>query len=277
MRRFQSACLLGSLLLTPLQPARANLVICAYLQNELYVAADSCVVTNAAGQTTHAPRVFKLGDSACASLTGFSGPTFKNKKSGKIKHVLFTSDLEQICLSAGEGNSPLQGRILEVVTHFGERYRDCLITLMKPDEVMVQESRGIGTRIAVLGFDPANDRFFGNSYRFSLTNRTVVEPLFQRDATNKLGGLSFQGDTKFLGALLSGDPKLVKLPSDDFRKTLGDLYSGNPVSQERVIDCVLEMFRLNNKYAVAMGYETEPCDEPYSVYRITRDQFVQVR
>ena len=92
MRRFQSACLLGSLLLTPLQPARANLVICAYLQNELYVAADSCVVTNAAGQTTHAPRVFKLGDSACASLTGFSGPTFKNKKTGQ---ELFIEDISE--------------------------------------------------------------------------------------------------------------------------------------------------------------------------------------
>jgi hypothetical protein len=265
-------CLLGIAI-----PARANLVICAYLQNQLFVAADSCVVTNAAGGTTHAPRVFRLGDSACASLTGFGGPSFKNKKNGQIKHVLFTTDLEQVCQSADEGNAPLPKKIQKVVTHFGERYRDCLITLMKPDEVMLQETRGIGTRIAVAGFDPANNRFFGNSYRFSLTNRTAVEPLFEKDATNKLGGLSFQGDTKFLGALLSGEPRLTRLPSDDFRKTLADLYSGAPVSEERVIGCVLEMFRLNNQYAAAMGYETEPCNEPYSVFRITRDQFVQVR
>ena len=277
MRRLLLACLFGSLSLAAAQPARANLVICAYLRNELYVAADSVVVTNASGQSTHAPRVFKLGDTTCASLTGFSGPSFKNKKTGKITHMLFTTDLEQICRGAGEGNAPLRSKILKVVTHFGERYRDGLITLMKPDEVMLQEERGIGTRIAVAGFDADNDRFFGNSYRFSQTNRTVVEPLFVVDATNRLGGLSFQGDTKFLSALLSGEPKLAKLPSEDFRKTLADLYAGEPVSQERVIDCVLEMFRLNNKYAVALGYESEVCEEPYSVFRITRDEFSQER
>jgi hypothetical protein len=256
--------------------AMANLVICVYCNKALYVAGDACQATNAAGETVRLPRICRLGDTGCASITGFSGPTFKIKKSAKPLHVLFPVELEDMCRIASRGNAPIRDEVLRVAMHFGERYHDCLLNVMKPDEVAEQEAKGIGTRVAFLGYDLSREEFFGTSYRFSLTNRTALEPVFEQDPAHTPGSVSFQGETKFLGALLSGEANLPTPPPAEFTQTVKDIYAGAPVSEERVTACLLEMFRLHNQYSAALGYAAETCQEPYSIFRINRQQCLRV-
>ena len=204
---------------------------------------DSLSLPGAAGDTFRSPRIFKVANNCCVSFSGYNGPTLKSAKTGKESRILFPAELEEICGDVRSATGPLQDKI------------DRILDRVKSEGATNQDVGDAGVRIAFMGFDGSKQAFFGSSYRFSGTNRTVLETVFERNATNNQGSLSFQGETKFLGALISGEQKPAQLPSENFRKTVADIYTEAPIPEQRLTDCMLEMFRLQKSHSASLGYD----------------------
>jgi hypothetical protein len=254
--------------------ARADLVICVHGPDNLFVAGDALVTST--GADTASRRIFKLEDACCVTITGFVDPVAMDTKTGKAATVRFPVELERICEETRRLDEPLADKISQTVTRFGERYHDCLGHRTKLKKTPAPDSGEIKTRISFLGYDSVLKKFFGRSYRFSETNRTVLESVFESNGTNDSSGLSFVGGTGFPRALLSGDQPVAQLGSEDFRDTVKDLYSGAPVTDGRIIKCLLEMFHLQKENSARLGYDRGTIEEPYTIYKISREEIVQV-
>jgi hypothetical protein len=272
-RRFLR-CALLFLFLCP--AARADLVICVHRQDDLFIASDALLVPNGSEDPLRSRRIFKLEDACCVTITGFVDPVLMDTKTGKPSTIFFPVELEKICDDARVLDEPLQEKIKTTVAHFGERYHDCLQHRAKPKKGAASNTGEIKTRISFLGYDSALKKFFGCSYRFSETNRTVLETVFDSNPTNNAGGLSFVGDTGFARALLSADPKLTPLASDEFRDTVKDLYGGAPVTDGRILKCLLELFQLQKQNAARLGFDQGRIGEPCTIYKITREEIEQM-
>jgi hypothetical protein len=266
----------GLVLLFLCSCARADLVICVHRQDNLFVAGDTLSTSAGTDVSSSGRRIFKLEDACCVTITGFIEPLLKDTKSGKAATIFFPGELEQICEETRRLDEPLADKISQTVTRFGERYHDCLQHRAKSKKAPAPDAGEIKTRITFLGYDSASKKFFGRAYRFSETNRTVLESVFESNGTNDPAGLSFVGETGFPRALLAGEQRVAQLPSDDFRDAIKDLYSGAPVTDGRIIKCLLEMFRLQKENSARLGYDRGTIGEPYTIYKITREEIVQV-
>jgi len=271
-RRLFASCILSFFLCRSLT---AGLVICVYHNHEMYVGSDSLSLPGAAGDAFRSRSIFKVADTCCVTYSGYYGPTLKSAKTGKESRILFPAELEEICGDVRPAPGPLQGKIDRILALFGERYHEFL-DRMKSEGATNGDVGGAAVRIAFMGFDGSKQAFFGASYRFSGTNRTVLETVFERNSTNNLGSLSFQGETRFLGALMSGEKKVAQLPSENFRKTVADIYTEVPIPEQRLTDCMLEIFRLQKSYSASLGYDEGSIEEPYTLCKITTNGIVLV-
>jgi hypothetical protein len=268
---------LWSLVVFPCCNVRGNLAISLFQQDELYFGADSPAPIDLPRAPNPGARVFKVSDTCCVAITGFEGPVIRKPKRGEPVAVSFPADLADLCEQSRRQYLPVMSIIQNVATHFGERYRDCLVNVMEPAGMATTESDALATRLQFAGYDVERQEFFGISYRFAGPSRAVRESVFTRSATNRLGSLSFQGDTAFAADLVADNEKVAQLASPRLRQSLIDLYKGTPMKLEEATECFLELFRLQQEHAGPMGYSGSPVREPFVIYRITRDGVVRVR
>jgi hypothetical protein len=265
------------LFLWPGPSLRANLLICVQRDRALYVAGDTMALKPANAASVRSTRIFQLDEVCCVSITGFAGPVLMDTNKGYASALYFPVELGRLCSEENDTGERLPTKINRIITRFGARYHDALRNQAPSAEPTAPGVEGIGVRISFLGYDESKREFFATSYRFSETKRATLELMFDRAATNQAARLSLQGATGFLEALISGKTKLPDPAGAEFRGILAGLTGSAPLSDDRLIECLLRMFQLQRQHSAASGYGDAAIDEPITISKITRDRIVKLR
>jgi hypothetical protein len=86
-----------------------------------------------------------------------------------------------------------------------------------------------------------------------------------------------QGEPAFLKALLGGEkPELLPLVSPEFTAAVTAITSDQTTSDARITGFIVEMFRLHKRYSAQFGYDKGLIAPPYLVFKITRDNAVEL-
>jgi hypothetical protein len=111
-----------------------------------------------------------------------------------------------------------------------------------------------------------------------------METRMERGPNDKAPDLAFQEEQNFLPALITplitptgSQDSLAPLRSSDFSVTIVGLFAGIPMPQERMVSCLLEMFRLHKLYAATFTNDKGWIGEPYVIYKITKTGVEQIR
>lgn len=266
------------LILFPYHSLMASLVICVYQNNELYVASDSCSTIVPKAGTTDVPvthfqskKIFKVADTSCVSITGGFGNSLTDQNNGQTSVVFLPNELENICNNLNSKTGQLQSDIATTVLRFNMRYSNYVNHALAAG---VNNKDIDGTRICFWGYDDSTRVFFGLSCFFQGTNSMVLEPAFDSASTPVYIGI--QGEDTFLPSIIREPDKFAELRSDEFNKTIRDISAGIPVSEERMINCILKMFYLHKTYAAQLSSDKGWIGEPYVIYKITDKDLVKI-
>jgi hypothetical protein len=134
-------------------------------------------------------------------------------------------------------------------------------------------------KLQFIGFDPASSAFLSCVYSFHSTNATSFHTNFYFGPNQHGFGVGFQGEVNFLSALVfRRDPELAKLCRKELRKNLQELcLPTSRIPEQRLAQCLLEMFRLHKEHAARLGFDKGRIGEPYVIYKITKDRITQIR
>jgi hypothetical protein len=276
--RFSSLLLCSLLTIFPYRSLMASLVICIYHNDELYVASDSCSTFVPKTGTVNDPvmqfqtkKIFKVTDTCCVSITGDFGMSLSNQITGQMSKTFLPNELENICSNLNLAAEPLQSDIATVISRFNVRYSDYV------NQVLATRgnSKDInGTRICFWGYDGSTHEFFGSSCYFNGTNDIILEAAF--DSASSPNYIGLQGEDAFLPSMIREPEKFAELHSDEFSKTIKGIYRGTPVSEESMMNCILEMFHLHKTYAAQMSSDKGWIGEPYMIYKIADKGLVNI-
>ena len=53
-------------------------------------------------------------------------------------------------------------------------------------------------------------------------------------------------------------------------------FIGMRISEPEIKGCILEVFNLDEKYAIPLGLDDRPVAGPYPIFKITRDKTVKI-
>jgi hypothetical protein len=276
--RFSSLLLCSLLTIFPYHSLMASLVICIYNNNELYVASDSCSTVVPKIETINSPvmqfqtkKIFKVTDTCCVSITGDFGMSLSNQITGQMSKIFLPNGLETVCSNLNLAAEPLQSDIATVISRFNVRYSDYVNQALATGG----NSKDInGTRICFWGYDGSTHEFFGSSCYFNGTNDIILEAAF--DSASSPNYIGLQGEDAFLPSVIRGPEKFAELHSNEFSKTIKDIYRGTPVSEASMMNCILEMFHLHKTYAAQMSSDKGWIGEPYVIYKITDKGLVNI-
>lgn len=257
-------------------PSFASLVICIYHNNNIYLGSDSLVHGEGQEKDFNTSKTFQITDTCLVSITGTFGSNFRDSKTGQvISQISLPSELGKICRDLNATNLPLEYRIDAVVRQFGLKYIEYFRKMLSIGE---DPQKIEATRLYFVGYDLSTKSFFGKSCLFHGTNQAAMETRFVRNSKNNLTDFSFQGEGNFLPKLLtSSDDMFLKLSSDDLKRTMNQLSRPNSVvSDDSVINLMLEMFSLHKANASSTGSDKGFIGEPYVIYKITSEQTLKI-
>jgi len=246
-------------------------VICITGNDAIYVASDS-LVTPGYGEPFRSPKIFCVSNSCCFYMTGFGGACIKNATTGKVSSSLAT-DLQEICASVSVKSDPIEMRVEDVISQFQSKHKESFNKMISAGET---NANGI-THVGVMGYSDSRKFFFGSEYVFDGTNASVTQNnIGNKGVLTNAGPFTFTGENNFLSSLLQDAKLMRELPSDDFRQTVQDIWMKTTVSQERMKSCILEMFTLQEKHAIALRYDQHVIGGPYVIYKITKDKTIEI-
>jgi hypothetical protein len=218
-------------------------------------------------------KVFSVANTCCVSIANNYGGFVRDEATGRISLLFLPKELESACNEMRQSTEPLQNTITNFLAGFKSKYDD----YMRRQLLDGTTNQDTSTRLVFWSYDDSRKIFFGSSYLFKGTNHTVLETVFER-GTNSVGGpLSFQGEDSFLpGFIRSEDKQMAALRSEEFTKTITAILAESPLAEDRVVNCMLEMFRLHKAYAPLFSSEKGWIGEPYVIYKITKEKTVQL-
>jgi hypothetical protein len=275
--------LLGSILVLSLAPCnrlKATLVIGIYNNDALYVGGDS-LVTQGGANRSRTDKIFLVSQTCCVSIANNYGGYVRDANSGKVSLVSLPQELGTICSNALP-IQPLESRIINIVTEFGNKYKDCVMRRLGSGTTDGDNE----TVLCFWGYDNLKNSFFSYGWRFSGTNRSS-QVLFDNGSEPRIGGpITFQGETSFPAGLIYpivGPPrdgtepdKLSAFRTEELHRTIGEIYSNFPIATERVVNCMLLIFELHKNHAATFTTDKGWIDEPYVIYKITRGATVRL-
>jgi len=254
-------------------PLKASLAIFFYNNDALFVGEDSMV---AHPQGTNyekivQTKIFRMDKQGVVTMTGYLGTIFTHLPTGKqIDERLFVKS-ESICKLLDSSPAPISDKLNSALEEYRREYQ----RLMEWNERAETDLATLdGTRICFIAYEPTNGVFFGLSYLLSPTNRIgVLEKMFERASNNNGGLLFFQGEDSFLSALVrSSETNFTSLRTEKFNNFLNRYNARQPLTDEQAVDGMLEMFRLQAKYASKMSTDKGLIGEPYIIYKINRQE-----
>jgi hypothetical protein len=259
----------GILLLLLCQSSFATLEICIYNNNALYIGSDSLVTQNTNRILTE--KVFKIADTCCLTIADNFGSLVRDGKTGRISLCFFPEEIQSIANYSRLSKAPLQNSISNFVVAFGYKYRNWMQTKL-------QEGGELTTRLTFWSYDKTNGDFFGSSCLFDGTNHVELETVFARGTRHIGPSVWFQGEQHFLPDLILSKKKpLADLRSDELAKNINAALMESPMSEQAIVQCMLEMFRLHKKYAASFSTDKGLIDEPYVIYKITKETVIKIR
>ncbi len=266
-------CTLASLLF---QPAMASLVIAVYSNDQIYLASDSLSVMSGyeTNKESHlnSKKIFKVSSNCCASITGAFGAEFVNVSSNQKFGLDLPGALGHACDDACKTTNNLEERINNIIGQFSDNHSQ----FIRLECYAGKRTNGVeGTRVCFWGYDTAKDRFFGSSYLFDWTNDVVASQAFDSKHIDRYY-IGIQGEDNFLPSVIINNGANIKLRSAGFSKTLQDLNSTNSVSDQQMVSLIIEMFQLHKKYACQLSSDKGWIDEPYLIFKITKNSVVEL-
>ncbi|MGA3283343.1 MAG: hypothetical protein ABSD57_02640 [Verrucomicrobiota bacterium] len=127
------------------------------------------------------------------------------------------------------------------------------------------------------GYDPSGKGFFGSWCIFNSSNHTEsLESVFADDLGVSAGHFSTVGENVFFYDLANMPSQFAALHANELSETLRQIIRGSPLPEETIEKSLLEMFRLHKTYAALLNYDKGLIDEPYIIYKITREKTVQL-
>jgi hypothetical protein len=267
--------LLSSLFLFWLCPSSlATLIICIYNRNQIYLASDSQVSDCGGKRIGSHNKIFPISQNCCIGLSGFCGGNPIQQSGGTFESSSLTRTLENLCREASANDAPLVSKMDAIATRLSILH--CAIFSNEVPTNGTNQSHFL-TKLQYAGYNATKHCFFSSSYMLDGTNGTHLEPVFERGSTNNECSVTFQGEDKFPSALLTTtNMRLYKLRSAAFSEVIDDLKSGNSVSDARIINFMLEIFKLHKEHSASMGYDDGWIGEPYLIYKITKEGIVQI-
>jgi hypothetical protein len=279
---YRSISLIGSLLVLLLPIASpASLVATLYRNQVVYVAGDSAM-TDPSDLTRkpNATKIFPLADTCCACWTGIAEMALTNPVTGGPIALSIPARLEELCRDLSSTTGPLTNKINRLVTDITSRHYACMKEVLESGAISRETLRALGSlQLQLVGYDPTGEVFFSRTYTYQGTNDTIVTTNFEYRCGTVRGHLHTEGETTFFSGLVLGmDRKLRNLCPKEFRKDIQQLPSATPaISDQRVAECLWEMFRLHKLHAFRLGYARGCIGEPYLVFKITTNAITQIR
>ena len=256
----------------------ASLVITAYRDHAIYVASDTLVSELDGTPQSHEKKVFQLGDTCLAAWTGLVRLGPKEKACPNQTPSLYGA-LEKLCREYSASREPRAEQEDKLVREITREYRGyiqwALTNGASPADLNGERLRGA---LSFAGYDPASKVFFGRTYCLQGTNEVSGRTDFNIGLNVVGASVGFQGESHFLSALVYGhDKKLTALCPKKYQMEISELL--NPaatISEERLVDCLLEMLRLHQRHAARLGYDKGFIGEPYVVYKVTAEKITQI-
>jgi hypothetical protein len=270
----------GLLLLVQPPSLTASLVITAYRDKAVYVAGDSLVSGLDGTPRSREKKIFQLGDTCLVSWTGLVRLGPRDKVSQTAGPALSSNAaLEKLCQECNSGREPLAEQREKILREITGQYRDCMRwALSNGVSADNLNANALGGALSFAGYDPSSKAFFSQTYYFQGTNEVSGQTNFSIGANMIGASVGFQGEYHFLSALVYGhDKKLTQLCPKQYRRDIGELLSPpSAISEQRLVDCLLELFRLHKQHASRLGYDKGAIGEPYVVYKVTAQKVTQI-
>ncbi len=280
MSTLRTLTVAGLLLLVHPPSLTASLVITAYRDQVVYVASDSLVSGLDGTPQSHAKKTFQMGDTCLVSWTGFARWTPADKVSATAGPApSIYAALKKLCRECNSSREPLAAQRDQILREITGQYGDCMRCALSngvsPDHLNAEALAGA---LSFAGYDPSSKAFFSQTYYFQGTNDVSAQTDFNIGPNVTGASVSFQGEFHFLSALVYGhDKKLTDLCPRKYRRDIGELLAPQtPIPEQRLVDCLLEMFRLHKQHASRLGYDKGAIGEPYRVYRVTKEKITQI-
>lgn len=276
--KFRISALIATIVLIFMawQAANASLVIYIYQNHKMYIAGDSLTHGSGSELDFYTPKVFKLSDTCCVAISGDFGYAFKDEKSGHvIEKIIYPFELGKICGDLQTSDASVWDKIQTVVLQFGAKYNGCISKAIQAELDLTSLK---GTQLLFVGYNPVKKNFFYKTCLFKGTDPVTVEPKYENELKHNLTSISFQGEDHFLTTLMrSAEPKYIKLKSANFKSTWKKLNTeGAKVSDQTITNFMIEMFNLHKTNAAALGLDKGWVDEPYIIYKITKEKALQI-
>jgi hypothetical protein len=250
--------------------ARATLIIGISRGDSLYLASDGQGTTDSGGKAPYAvQKIFQVSPTWCASITGWAGGFLEN-----TNLTAFPSILAKICSQETQNHLTPN----EVFSQFASEYSNYFAsTVFKAN---IQEWRE--TTLSFWGYDLSKNAFFdrGSVFRNG-SNEVTLSVYFERPLGSK-PSIGFAGQSMFLSHVMA--PFVTNaLPVDSYAAFRSDtvlimareLFGDGEIRQDRMIEHILTMFDLHKKQAHSAFPEEGAIDEPYTIYRITKQGTVK--
>lgn len=258
--------------------ACGSLVVCACRSDAMFLASDSLTaVTGNVSELEHlgphtSSKIFKVTDTCCAAVTGGFGHFFTQKNAGIAFRVYLPDALEAICKNVSTAQIPLSNAMSAVTAQFGMAHANYIHwgtkAGLRPEDIEP-------TRLSFWGYAKLEKRFFGASCLFAGTNDVILTRQFDSSQTPVY--IAVQGEGTFLPSVIRDPDRLPNLRSNEFSRTVKDFYSLNPVSEERMVNFLLEAFEMQKKYASQFSSDKGWIGEPYVIYRINTEGITKIR
>ena len=256
----------------------ATLIIGLYNNDAVYLASDSRMTQpqgNGTRRTFNVRKIFPISDTYCVSIANNYGGLIQETNTGIVSLLLLPLELEVMCSNAYTVKQPIQSKITSIVSDFNSKYCEYMESRLSPPTI----GEDVATRLCFWGYDDSRKAFICSSYLFDRTNRVPEGITFFVRGTNHVGSpVSLQGETTFLPAvLLAKDKALAQLRTDELSITFGTIMAEVPIAENRVKDCILQMFELQKTHAAAYSTDKGWVGEPYVIYKLTKQGIVKLR
>lgn len=262
-------------ILTRLLTVQASLVICVATSKGVYIGADSLASqptpfgTNFYNITN---KMMVLSTNAVVAITGdYGDPGFDTN--GRPDKAQFPFMLQNLCDQLSTNNRPWTGNVSTLVSQFAQVRAAFPPRHFTTDPA--DDDGGTGT--VITGYDESKKAFVTLYCAFRDGRDPELQECLRCDDIVYSSGIQLLGENKFLTSFLNDRLKYAGLCSPGLTQNLSDIHSNKPISEERAISVILELFRLHKENSRRLGFDKGWIGPPYVIYKISKDGVVRLQ
>jgi len=255
--------------------AIASLVITLYHNGALYIGSDSAVTSLETGKRMGSiKKTFRMAKNCCVAITGSATYDIDTVSGKPFASLDFSKLLERLSASQLTNAASLDRKMDFIAAGLNEVYRSlCTNGWGK----MSANDNHPSTWLHFAGYSTRKGCFFIDGCLLEGTNDVHIDAVKMYRGAFDPNPICLQGEPAFLQALLSGEkPELLPLVSPGFTETATAITSDQSISDARITGFILEMFRLHKRYSAQFGYDKGLIGPPYRVFKITKDNVVEL-